>query len=424
VLSTRHVNASLNAALYVKSTTSRDFYAFGIVHKLQPNLESGFVICYLFRRGRLSNVNATRAQAGSTFGTTSRNGVPMSNASLKENAARFHPFDTSAPSITRRALDETSLLSGNYWGELRTFLCVAKAGSLSRAAEILGSSHATVGREIRRLQDQMGSQLVILTKNGATLTQKGQALTNELLRLDQRLFSIASDLRAAKGEAEGTVRLGITDGLGIVFLVPELQRFSAQYPKICIHLKSPVNFRNLRENQTDVMLGFSPDPLHEMTTVPLGWLHFIPIASESYIERMGVPTAANIEKHRFIDSEIYSAKGVWDPWRALVGRGAVSQYCDASVSYAMMVKAGLGIGLLANYMMMEPAFRPLDLDVHIRLQLHAVALTERLEAKPVRIVFGLLEKLFGTQNQWFAEEMVLSVNDPLYRDRYAAIFNR
>src|SRR6266700_3906650 len=107
-----------------------------------------------------------------------------------------HPFDTGAPSISRRALDQTALLSGDYWGELRTFLWVAKAGSLSRAAELLGSSHQTVSREIRRLQDQMGSQLVVLTKNGANLTQKGEALAGELLRLDQRLFSIASDLRA------------------------------------------------------------------------------------------------------------------------------------------------------------------------------------------------------------------------------------
>lgn len=149
----------------------------------------------------------------------------------EEPDLRSHPFDTAAPSISRRAVDQTSLLSGNYWGELRTFLCVAKAGSLSRAAELLGSSHATVGREIRRLQDHMGSQLVILTKNGAQLTQKGQALTNELLRLDQRLFSIANDLRAEKAEAEGTVRLGITDGLGVIFLVPELRRFAMQYPR-------------------------------------------------------------------------------------------------------------------------------------------------------------------------------------------------
>ena len=183
-----------------------------------------------------------------------------------ESAPQSHPFDTAAPSISRRAIDQAGLLSGDYWGELRTFLWVAKAGSLSRAAELLGSSHATVGREIRRLQDQMGSQLVILTKNGANLTQKGRALAAELLRLDQRLFSIASDLRAEKGEADGTVRLGITDGLGVVFLVPELRRFSMQYPRIHVHLKSPGNFKNLRENQTDVIIGFSPDPSHDMTS--------------------------------------------------------------------------------------------------------------------------------------------------------------
>ena len=65
---------------------------------------------------------------------------------LKRDDPRSHPFDTTAPSISRRALDHADLLSGDYWGELRTFLWVAKAGSLSKAAELLGSSHATVGR--------------------------------------------------------------------------------------------------------------------------------------------------------------------------------------------------------------------------------------------------------------------------------------
>jgi DNA-binding transcriptional LysR family regulator len=343
---------------------------------------------------------------------------------IDENAPESHPFDTAAPSISRRALDREGLLSGDYWGELRTFLWVAKAGSLSRAAELLGSSHATVGREIRRLQDQMGSQLVILTKNGANLTQKGRALAAELLRLDQRLFSIASDLRAEKGEADGTVRLGITDGLGVVFLVPELRRFSMQYPRIHVHLKSPGNFKNLRENQTDVILGFSPDPSHDMTSQPLGWLHFIPIASQSYIDRMGVPMPANVQKHLFIDSEIYSAKGgPWDSWHALINRGTVAHYCDASISYGMMVKAGLGIGLLVNYNMMEPAARPLDLDIHVKLRLYAVALTERLEAKPVRVIFNMVEKMFGPQNPWFQEQMALSVDDPAYREGYAMLFN-
>jgi len=350
------------------------------------------------------------------------NGITTTSL-LEDEAASSHPFDTSAPSISRRAIDETNLLSGNYWGELRTFLCVAKAGSLSRAAELLGSSHATVGREIRRLQDQMGSQLVILTKNGAQLTQKGQALTDELLRLDHRLFSIASDLRAEKSEAEGTVRLGITDGLGVSFLVPELRRFTPKFPKIHVHVKSPGNFKNLHENQTDVILGFYPDTSRGMTSRPLGWLHFIPIASQSYIDRMGLPTRNNARKHHFIDSEIYSAKGTWDSWQALIKRGTVAHYCDASISYGMMVKAGLGIGLLGNFNMSEPAARPLDLGVHIKLRLYAVALTQRLEAKPVRLVFEMLERLFGPSNPWFQEKLVLSVDDPTYREGHTLLFN-
>jgi DNA-binding transcriptional LysR family regulator len=315
-------------------------------------------------------------------------------------------------------------LSGDYWGELRTFLWVAKAGSLSRAAELLGSSHATVGREIRRLQDQMGSQLVILSKNGARLTEKGRALTDELLRLDQRLFSITNDLRAEKAEAEGTVQLGITDGLGVFFLVPELQRFSATYPRIQVHIKSPGNFRNLHENQTDVILGFNPATSPDMTSRALGWLHFIPIATQSYIDRMGgFPTHANISDQIFVDSEIYSARGTWSSWHALLERGTIAHYCDSSISYGMMVKAGLGIGLIANYNMSEPSARPLDLGVHVALRLHAVALTERLQSKPVKVVFDLLETLFGPGNPWFQKKMVLSVDDPSWRAGHKLLFN-
>ncbi len=88
-----------------------------------------------------------------------------------------------------------------------------------------------------------------------------------------------------------------------------------------------------------------------------------------------------------------------------------------------MVKAGIGVGLLANYTMMEPAFRPLDLGVHVALRLHAIALTERLEAKPVRVIFDLVERMFGPGNPWFQEKMALSVDDPTYREGYAMLFN-
>jgi DNA-binding transcriptional LysR family regulator len=335
-----------------------------------------------------------------------------------------HPFDTSARSISKRAIDEARLLSGDYWGELRSFLCVAKAGSLTAAAEVIGSSHTKLGRDIRRLQDQMGCQLAVVTRHGIQLTQKGQTLVKELLSLDQRLFSINNDLRAERGETEGSVRLGITDGLAAVFLVPELNQFAIDYPKIDLQIKSPINFKNLRENQTDVILGFFAESAPDVTCRPLGWLHFLPVASHAYLERFGTPTAANVADHRFIDSDIYSAKGgPWDGWHRLTEQAHAVYHCDTSITYGLMVKAGLGIGLLSNYVMMEPAASAVDLLPPIRLRLHAVALTERLQSKPVRIVFNLIRRLFGQQNPWFQKNMALSVSDARYQKGYSFLFN-
>jgi hypothetical protein len=61
--------------------------------------------------------------------------------------------------------------------------------------------------------------------------------------------------------------------------------------------------------------------------------------------------------------------------------------------------------------------------VHIKLRLYAHALTDRLEAKPVKVVFDLLERTFGTRNPWFQERMVLSVDNPLYREGHTLLFN-
>ena len=40
--------------------------------------------------------------------------------------------------------------------------------------------------------------------------------------------------------------------------------------------------------------------------------------------------------------------------------------------------------------------------------MYAIALTERLHAKPVRMVFEWLCDLFGEANRWFASELVLA----------------
>ncbi len=336
-----------------------------------------------------------------------------------------HPFRSGAPSISKLAIEDGAILSGRYWGELRTFLAVAKAKSLNRAADELGVSRMTAGREIRRLQDAIGAQLVIFGKTGASLTRRGEELARALLRLDQEIHSLTSDLRAEFKGAEGVVRLGVTDGIGVTFVVPGLRRLAQNHPRIRVEVKSPHNYMSLIENQTDIMVGFAPETHQDLTSERMGTFHYLPMVSRSYLDRAGMPTYDDLERHNFIDSDRYSARvEIWRPWRRLVERGYVSHCCDQSISYAMMVKAGLGIGLLGSFNVLEPVFVPLDVDCQVGIPLYLSAVTERLHSKPVQIVYDFVLTLLSGANPWFAKDLILDAGrDSPFSDGYLRLFN-
>jgi DNA-binding transcriptional LysR family regulator len=315
-------------------------------------------------------------------------------------------------------------MSGQFWGELRVFLAVAKTKSFNRAAEITNTSQPTVSRQVKRLQDVVGSQLFISTPRGVRLTKKGEALARALSRLDHTLYSITSDLKAETLEAEGTVRVSLTDGLNALFAVPALGRFSAQYPKIQLHLRNPLNVMSLRENQTDMMISIMPSDLSDIQFRKLGQLHFIPMVAKDYIQKHGLPTRNNLEQHFFIQSEYYLAKtGLWDGWHQAVARGRIAHYCDNSFGYGMLVKAGQGIGMLGSYNLLEPSAVPLEIDLRISVPLYLIALTERLNARPVRLVFDWLSEIFGSNNPWFSDEFRLSNPPSEYDLGYRKMFN-
>ncbi|MEJ0074298.1 MAG: LysR family transcriptional regulator [Alphaproteobacteria bacterium] len=334
----------------------------------------------------------------------------------------MRPFDEQQ-SFNRSPLDDETLLSGQFWGELRVFLAVAKTKSFNRAAEILNTSQPRVSRQVKRLQDIVGSQLFLSTPRGVKLTQKGEALAKALARLDHTLYSITSDLRAETSEPEGIVRVSITDALNAVFAAPSLLQFSARYPRIQLHLRNPLNLVSLRENQTDMMIGLVPNLSSDIQFRKLGHFHFIPVVSKDYIQNHGLPTRANLEQHLFIQSEYYIGKtGMWDSWQHAASRGRIAHYCDNSFAYAMLVKSGQGIGLLGTYVLVEPSFVPLEIGLRISIPLYLVALTERLHARPVRLVFDWLGDVFGN-NSWFSNEFRLDNPPSEYDAGMRKLFN-
>ena len=314
-------------------------------------------------------------------------------------------LDQSQKKISRSPLDDPRVLSGPFWAELRVFLAVAKAKSFNRAGEELHISRQTISRDILRLQDQLGAVLLIPSKSGVQLTEKGKELADKLLSLDHILFSMSNDLRAESREAEGNVRITATEALTGFFIVPGAADFSQRYPKIRTHLRNPVDLLNFRENQCDVMVGFGSLHDADLTSRPAGFLHLIGAAGKPYLAKQGVPTWDTLESHRFIDADYYASQtDTYAPWRNVVARGTTAHRCDNPISYGLMVKAGLGIGLVGNFALADPELVPIGLGIHVKLPLFVHAQTERLKSRPVRLVYDWLCELFRAENPVFSRE--------------------
>ena len=65
-------------------------------------------------------------------------------------------------------------LMQNYWDDLRSFLAIARHGSLQGAARALAVNHSTMFRRLNALESRLGVRLFDRAPRGYTLTPAGE----------------------------------------------------------------------------------------------------------------------------------------------------------------------------------------------------------------------------------------------------------
>ncbi|HSS13094.1 MAG TPA: LysR substrate-binding domain-containing protein, partial [Rhizomicrobium sp.] len=242
------------------------------------------------------------------------------------------------------------------------------------------------------------------------ITDRGHDLATKLLSLDQMFFSLYHEMRADTREAEGQVRITATEAMTGFFIVPGLVTLNARYPKIRVQLRNPVNLISFRENQCDVMVGFGPLADSGLESRAVGFVHLLATAARSYIEEHGMPTWDTLASHRFIDADYYASETpVFASWRKAVTQGGITHHCDNPFAYGLMVKAGLGIGLLGNFVTTDPEILPVGMGIHVKLPIYIHAQAERLKSRPVRVVFDWLAEVFSSDKPIFRPELNLAL---------------
>jgi DNA-binding transcriptional LysR family regulator len=155
---------------------------------------------------------------------------------------------------------------------LRYFVAVAEALSFARAARALNLSQPPLSRQIRALEDELGTPLFARTKRSVQLTPAGAALLPEARRLLREADGLkAGAQRLAAGEV-GTLALGFIS-VAAYNLLPELApEFRRRHPGVKLVLQeatSDVLIAGLRQGDLDVGLVLPPVDAPGLEYAPL-----------------------------------------------------------------------------------------------------------------------------------------------------------
>jgi DNA-binding transcriptional LysR family regulator len=305
------------------------------------------------------------------------------------------PFGSERTDLDKSPLEIRGLLSGPIWRELRTFLAVAKSPSFAQAAELLGTSAPTVRRDVKRLEDQIDSQLVIASFAGVKLTESGRRLAMQAADLDFQLSVFSKDFKNDIDAVTGRVVISVTSGLAVAIVAPAVPRLNDNCPRLDLDIKEQVSLVNFEKNQADLMISLSPISRTEVDCVEIGTLHLIPIASREYLRKSGVPQRQFLSQHVYLQCNYYaSERAIWDGWRRLVEAGHQTHTCENSLAYYALVRNGAGVGLLGNYVLADPELVPLDLGVHVALPIYLISVANRRKSRAVAAVYDWIVDIF------------------------------
>ena len=219
------------------------------------------------------------------------------------------------------------------------------------------------------------------------------------------------------------VKVAATDGLAAFWLAPHIPGLLQQGIQVSLEIISLQNIPNLKKNEVDIIVAFPVPVQDDFIVEDLGHMHLTTFASMEYIKRFGTPTRENLGDHRFVGNRQYlSSSDFWRDWVDLTKEAQYIAGTDMNVTYATMIKSGLGLGLLGNYMNMDPYLVHVDLGVNIGHGIRMFSLEQKRNDPEIAAAKQWIRGIFRG-NPWFQPEMVVSGEVSDYDQRVRWLMN-
>ncbi len=231
------------------------------------------------------------------------------------------------------------------WDDHRFFLAIARARSLTGAANLLSVSQPTVSRRLEVMERRFKAKLFHRTRNGYELSPSGAELFETVERVEEELIEANRNILGRDHEVAGSLKFTSTETFINGYLGPHLWAFLSENSQIEVNLICTRSPLSLSRGEADLAIRFTDNPPDTLVGRRLTTVAY------------GIYAARGPQGARFLETE----RSSWD-WigmqsesfnRMLYGAFApesrLKHRVDSQAAMHDMVRAGLGVSILPCY---------------------------------------------------------------------------
>src|SRR5215831_11572153 len=148
--------------------------------------------------------------------------------------------------------------SGTWlWDDVRYFLAVARAGSLSGAGRHLGVGHVTVARRIALFEKRLGVTLLNRTPDGFTVTSAGDAVLRQCMAMERAALDLERIAAGRDSLLAGSVRVTTTEALAYELVAPAVAVMRRTHPELRVDLVAGARSLDVARRDADLAVRFA-----------------------------------------------------------------------------------------------------------------------------------------------------------------------
>lgn len=289
--------------------------------------------------------------------------------------------------------------------DLRLFVRMGAASSLSETARRLNSSLPAMSRRLSAMEARLGVRLIDRGTRHFTLTEEGRLLYERSLNILAELDALESEVSAKIDAPQGHMRVGAPLEIGRRRFSPIIADFSKRYPRVSVELVLSDSLIDVLGSDLDVGLLIEQPTDGGMVSRRLLTSRRVVCAAPSYLAERGLP--AKLEELLAHDCiRLVRGRHIFDRWtfaengkpRAVQVQGSLlSDNAEVVHDWALQ---GRGIALKALWDIEEDlaAGRLVELlapFAHNEVNLYAVFPTRAHLPPRVRVFVDFIAQVIG-----------------------------